>query len=96
MFSVFFWVKNGATLLAIVISKPSRIQATPSATTSRVWNRDQGSLSIRAGMRLRIAALLAVSGVTAIAPFLLAPSTGSSGPLAPDYPIAEEKTSQAG
>ena len=41
------------TELATVISSPSRIHATPSATTMRVWNRDHGSRSIRAGMRLR-------------------------------------------
>src|SRR5258708_2026571 len=37
---------------AMVISSPSSIHATPRATTSRVWNRDQRSRSIRAGTRL--------------------------------------------
>ena len=41
------------TLLAIVISRPSRIHATPSAMTSRVWNVDQSSRSMRAGTKLR-------------------------------------------
>ena len=68
MFSVFFWSRYGPTLLAIVISRPSRTQATPSATTSRVWNLDQGSRSIRAGIRLRMAGLLDVWGVAVIAP----------------------------
>ena len=54
-------VRLGPTLLAIVISSPSRIQATPSAVTSRVWNLDQGSRSTLAGIRLRIAPELAVS-----------------------------------
>ena len=44
-----------ATLLAMVISRPSRIQAMPRAVTILVWNRDHGSRSIRAGIRLRIA-----------------------------------------
>ena len=54
MFSVLCNVRSGPTMLAMVISRPSRIQATPSAITSLVWNRDQGSRSIRAGMRLRM------------------------------------------
>jgi hypothetical protein len=54
MFSVFRNVRSGPTLAAMVISRPSRIHATPSAITSLVWNLDQGSLSIRAGIRLRI------------------------------------------
>src|SRR3954451_15141680 len=52
--SVSGWVSVSATELATVISRPSRIQATPSATTMRVWNGDHGSRSIRAGMMLRI------------------------------------------
>ena len=48
-------VSWATTALATVISSPSRIQATPSAMTIRVWNGDHGSLSIRAGMRLRMA-----------------------------------------
>src|SRR3954454_6415244 len=48
-------VSTEVTELATVISSPSRIHATPSATTIRVWNGDQGSRSIRAGMRLRMA-----------------------------------------
>jgi hypothetical protein len=38
----------------MVISMPSRTQAVPSAMIIRVWNGDQLSRSIRAGMRLRI------------------------------------------
>ena len=41
--------------------------ATPSAITSLVWNFDHGSLSIRAGTRLRMPELLVVSDVAAIA-----------------------------
>src|SRR4051794_4183030 len=47
-------VSLSTTALATVISSPSRIQATPRAITMRVWKGDQGSRSIRAGMRLRI------------------------------------------
>src|SRR2546423_13586346 len=47
-------VRVSATALATVISRPSRIHATPNAVTSRVWNGDQGNRSIRAGIRLRI------------------------------------------
>ena len=60
IFSVFFNVRSGPTLAAIVISSPSRIQATPRAITSLVWNLDQGSRSIRAGIRLRMYGLLSV------------------------------------
>ena len=60
-FSVFFNVKSGPTLLAMVISRPSSIHAMPSAVTSLVWNRDQGSRSILAGIRLRILGLSVVS-----------------------------------
>src|SRR6185437_4041412 len=60
MLSVFLSVRSAPTLAAIVISRPSRIHATPSAMISRVWNLDQGSRSIRAGMRLLIDGLLAV------------------------------------
>src|SRR5580658_2991327 len=69
--SVLLSVRSGPTLAAMVISRPSRIQATPSAATSSVWNRDHGSRSIRAGIRLLITGLLTVSGVAAIAPYLL-------------------------
>ena len=48
-------VSWAAAALATVISRPSRIQATPRAMTIRVWNGDHGSRSIRAGMRLRMA-----------------------------------------
>src|SRR5581483_2494497 len=41
------------TLLAMVISRPSRTHATPSAMTMRVWNFDQSRRSSRAGTRLR-------------------------------------------
>src|ERR1700677_599306 len=60
MFSVLCSSRSGPTLLAIVISSPSRIHAMPSAITSLVWNLDQGSRSIRAGMRLRRYGLLLV------------------------------------
>ena len=69
MCSVSGEVRLGPTLLAMVISSPSRTQATPSATTILVWNLDHGSRSIRAGIRLRIPEL-AVSGVAVIAPSL--------------------------
>ena len=68
MFSAAFWVSSGPTLLAMVISRPSRTHATPRAITSLVWNFDHGSRSIRAGIRLRMPGLLAVSGVAVIAP----------------------------
>lgn len=48
------WVSVSTTALATVISSPSRIQATPSATTIRVWKGDHGNRSSRAGMRLRM------------------------------------------
>jgi hypothetical protein len=51
---VLAWVSLADTELAIVISRPSRIQAVPSPSTRRVWNGDQRSLSSRAGMVLRI------------------------------------------
>ena len=70
MCSVLFRVRSGPTLLAMVISSPSRTHATPSATTILVWNLDHGSRSIRAGIRLRIPGL-AVSGVAVIAPSLM-------------------------
>src|ERR1700728_1956273 len=61
MLSVDFNVRSGPTLLAMVISRPSRIQATPSAITNLVWNLDHGSRSIRAGIRLRMDGLLSVA-----------------------------------
>src|ERR1700728_4443756 len=57
-FSVLCRVRSGPTLAAMVISRPSRIHAMPSATTSLVKNLDQGNRSIRAGIRLRIFGLL--------------------------------------
>src|SRR6516165_11559006 len=71
MLSVLLRVRSGPTLLAIVISSPSRIQATPSAITSLVWNFDQGNRSIRAGIRLRRYGLLVVVVAVAIAYSLL-------------------------
>ena len=56
------------TELAIVISRPSRIQAVPSPSTSRVWNGDHLSRSSRAGIVLRtgccrcLAATLVIAG----------------------------------
>ncbi len=41
-------------LLANVISRPSSTHATPSAVSTRVWNLDQGSRSMRAGIRVEI------------------------------------------
>ena len=84
MFSVLLSVRSGPTLLAIVISRPSRIHATPSAITSRVWNRDHGSRSIRAGMRLRSPSPLAVSGVAAIT-LSFVRVNGRLSPRQPDY-----------
>src|SRR5438132_8272002 len=82
MFSVLWSVRSGPTLLAIVISRPSRIHATPRAITILVWNFDHGSLSILAGIRLRIDGLLAVSGVAVIAP----PPCAVTGSLARRLP----------
>src|ERR1700733_14431542 len=48
-------VRSPAIELAIVISRPSRIQATPRATTIRVWNGVHRRRSTLAGMTLRIA-----------------------------------------
>src|SRR3954447_774093 len=64
--SVSGWVSLSTTALATVISSPSRIQATPSAITMRVWKGDQGNRSIRAGMRLRIAPDVDASWVVVI------------------------------
>ena len=83
-------VRSGPTLLAMVISRPSRTQATPSAITSLVWNRDHGSRSIRAGIRLRIAELLAVSGGADIAPSF------SRLIRAPGYPVTGKETCSTG
>src|SRR6516162_6069937 len=69
MLSVLCRVRSGPTLLAIVISSPSRIQATPSAITNLVWNLDQGSLSTRAGIRLRMFGLLVVTDVAMGPPY---------------------------
>ncbi len=65
MASVSGLVSVSATALATVISSPSRIQATPSATTIRVWKGDQGSRSMRAGMRLRIEPCVSAGCATA-------------------------------
>src|SRR5690349_23685394 len=73
MLSVSLSVRSAPTLLAMVISRPSRIHATPSAITSLVWNFDQGKRSIRAGMRLRIFGLLVVEDAVAILRSLLSP-----------------------
>src|SRR5437764_5508759 len=47
---VLFLLRTAATAPATVISRPSRIHATPSATTIRVWNFDHGSRSMRVGI----------------------------------------------
>src|ERR1700748_2883263 len=56
-FSVLAAVSLPDTELAIVISRPSRIQAVPSPSTSRGWNGDHLSWSSRAGMVRRIGGL---------------------------------------
>lgn len=56
--SVASLVRVGITVAAMVISSPSRIQAIPSAATMRVKNGDQGSRSMRAGIRDRIVEFL--------------------------------------
>src|SRR5215469_2208719 len=94
MCRVLFRVRLGPTLLAMVISRPSRTHATPSATTSLVWNLDQGSLSIRAGMRLRMPGLLAVRGVVATAPSLLRSTAGADARWLPSYPVRGLETSK--
>src|SRR3954462_2820243 len=48
-------VSRATTAPATVISRPSRIHATPSATTIRGWKGDHARPSIRAGIRLRMA-----------------------------------------
>ena len=68
MFMVLLSVRSGPTLLEIVISRPSRIHATPSAITILVWKRDHGRRSIRAGIRLLIPGLLTVLGGAVITP----------------------------
>ena len=95
MCKVLLWVRSGPTAAAIVISRPSRIQATPSAITSLVWNRDHGSRSIRAGIRLRIAGLLTVSGDADIPPssrFTHAAQAAQSAV----YPRIRQQSSPAG
>ena len=52
--SVSGWVSLLVTELAIVIDRPSSIQAVPRPRTRRVWNGDQRSRSSRAGIVLRI------------------------------------------
>src|ERR1700730_703287 len=54
MCSVSVLLSAPATELATVISRPSSTQATPRAITILVWNRDHGSRSTRAGIRLRV------------------------------------------
>src|SRR5580658_9918902 len=62
-FSVLAAVSLLVTELAIVISRPSRIHAVPSPSTSRVWNGDQRSLSSRAGIVVRIGCCCLVATV---------------------------------
>ncbi len=47
-------VSRAATEPTIVTSRPSRIHTVPRPTTTIQWNRDQGSRSRRAGMRVVI------------------------------------------
>src|ERR1700722_18889440 len=70
------WVRSGPTFAAIVISSPSRTQATPSALTNLVWNLDHGSRSIRAGIRLRIVPVLGDCDVTIRAALLACRQAG--------------------
>src|ERR1700751_1206446 len=81
MLSVFLSVRSDPTLAAMVISRPSRIHATPSAVTSLRWNLDQGNRSIRAGIRLLIYGLLSevVEVVAMSAPFGPFDDSGSLG-----------------
>ena len=58
-----FSVSTAPTPPAMVISRPSRTQATPRARTIRVWNGAHESRSILAGIVLRMPALLSVPDV---------------------------------
>jgi hypothetical protein len=60
-----------------------------------VWNLDQGSRSIRAGIRLRIPGLPVVSGIAVIG-FSFEQSPRAPMPAdCPDYPGVESETDQA-
>ncbi len=82
MFSVSGLVRVSATALATVISRPSRIQATPRATTIRVWNGDQGNRSMRAGMSVRTP-VAAGSGGAATTTLLGSEPLRVSSPVSP-------------
>ena len=71
---MFFCVKTALRFAAIVISRPSRIHATPSAITIRVWNFDHGRRSSLAGIELLITPL---SGLVAVAVMVPPPSSGA-------------------
>src|ERR1700753_191303 len=77
---VFLSVRVALRLAAMVISRPSRTQATPRATTIFVWNLDQGSRSIRAGMTLRIVGPSARPDADAIVHLRLKQCSGRSYP----------------
>src|SRR5580658_9286296 len=73
-FSVLAWVSLPDTELAIVISRPSRIQAVPSPSTSRVWNGDHLSRPSPAGMVLRTGCCCCLAATVVIAEFLSRPA----------------------
>src|SRR5580658_11273211 len=80
-FSVLAWVSLPDTELAIVISRPSRIQAVPSPSTSRVWNGDHLSRSSRAGMVLRTGCCCCccLAATVVMTDFLFSPGLGRAG-----------------
>src|SRR5580692_5177326 len=83
-FSVLAAVSLADTELAIVISRPSRIQAVPSPSTSRVWNGDHLSRSSRAGMVLRTGCCCCCLAATVVmADFLFSPAGGPAQHGAP-------------
>ena len=86
--SVSGFVRMSVTELATVISRPSRIHATPSATTIRVWKGDHGSRSMRAGIRLRTA-----PGAGAFAAVVMATSARPAAPtVAPQVGVVPAVT----
>src|SRR5271154_2542565 len=96
-FSVLAWVSLPDTELAIVISRPSRIQAVPSPSTSRVWNGDHLSRSSRAGMVLRTGCCCCCLAATvAITDFLSCPGLAEPGsPARSGLPVPVKATGQA-
>src|SRR6478752_5795700 len=86
--SVDGFVSSPVTELALVICRPSRIQAAPSPATMRVWNGDQLMRSSRAGIvdRIRFG-----SAATALMGSSVSLSQGDS-----DAPIRTSTLRQAG